>query len=131
MVVSLPNRRSYKRMLNYLSFCLSAAITGLFLSKPDLVIATSPQLLVGLSGWWLARIKRVPFVFEVRDLWPESLAAVGMGDPNSFLHRALGNIAGFLYRRCDRVVVVTAAFKDHLIAHWQMPPEKISIVENG
>ena len=118
-------------MLNYSSFCVSAAITGLFVSRPEVVIATSPQLLVGLAGWWLARAKRAPFVFEVRDLWPESLAAVGMGDPNSFLHRVLGRIAGFLYRHCDHVVVVTAAFKDHLIKYWRIPPEKISVVENG
>jgi glycosyltransferase involved in cell wall biosynthesis len=130
-LLPFPNRKAYERMLNYGSFCISAASIGVFVSRPDVLIATSPQLLVGLSGWWLARLKRVPFVFEVRDLWPESLAAVGMGDPNSFLHRGLGKIAGFLYRRCDRVVVVTPAFKDHLIKHWQVPPEKISVIENG
>ena len=68
-----PNRKAYERMLNYSSFCASSVSTGMFLSRHDVVIATSPQLLVGLSGWWLARCKRVPFVFEVRDLWPESL----------------------------------------------------------
>jgi glycosyltransferase involved in cell wall biosynthesis len=130
-LLPFPNRKAYERMLNYSSFCVSAASTGVLVSRPDVVIATSPQLLVGLSGWWLARVKRVPFVFEVRDLWPESLAAVGMGDPNSFLHRGLGKIAGFLYRRCDRVVVVTPAFKDHLIKHWQVPPERISVIQNG
>jgi len=130
-LLPFPNRKAYERMLNYSSFCVSAAITGLFVPRPEVVIATSPQLLVGLAGWWLARAKRAPFVFEVRDLWPESLAAVGMGDPNSFLHRLLGRIAGFLYRHCDHVVVVTAAFKDHLIKHWRIPPAKISIVENG
>jgi colanic acid biosynthesis glycosyl transferase WcaI len=130
-LLPFPNRKAYERMLNYGSFCISAAITGVLVSRPDAVIATSPQLLVGLSGWWLARVKRVPFVFEVRDLWPESLVAVGMGDPNSFLHRGLGKIAGFLYRRCDRVVVVSPAFKDHLIEHWQVPPKKISVIENG
>ena len=56
---------------------------------------------------------------------------MGMGDPNSLLHRSLARIAGFLYRSCDRIVVVTPAFKDHLIAHWHTPAEKISIVENG
>src|SRR5713226_1752041 len=126
-----PNRKAYERMLNYSSFCVSSASTGLFLSRPDLVIATSPQLLVGLSGWWLARAKRVPFVFEVRDLWPESLTAVGMGDPNSLLHRSLANIAGFLYRNCDHVVVVTPAFEDYLVEHWHTPRTKISIVGNG
>ena len=83
------------------------------------------------SAWWIARIKRVPFVFEVRDLWPESLVAVGMGDSNSLLHRALGRIAGFLYSRANRIVVVTPAFKDHLVKSWSIAPEKISVVENG
>jgi len=130
-LLPFPNRRTYERMLNYSSFCVSAASTGLFLSRPDVVIATSPQLLVALSGCWLARCKRVPFVFEVRDLWPESLAAVGAGKKNSILHRSLSKIAGFLYRQCDRIVVVTPAFEDHLVKYWRMPREKISVVENG
>jgi glycosyltransferase involved in cell wall biosynthesis len=130
-LLPFPNRKAHERMLNYSSFCASAASTGLFLSRPDVVIATSPQLLVGLSGWWLARWKRVPFVFEVRDLWPESLAAVGMGDGNSLLHQSLAKIAGFLYRRSDRVVVVTPAFEDYLVEHWRVPRAKISVIENG
>ncbi|MGA2376573.1 MAG: glycosyltransferase family 4 protein [Candidatus Sulfotelmatobacter sp.] len=130
-LLPFPNRRAYERMLNYSSFCASAASTGLFLTRPDVVIATSPQLLVGLSGWWLARSKRVPFVFEVRDLWPESLAAVGMGEANSLLHRSLARIAGFLYRHADRIVVVTPAFEDYLVKHWRVPREKISVIENG
>jgi glycosyltransferase involved in cell wall biosynthesis len=127
----LPNRRAYERMLNYSSFCLSSAATGLFLSSPDVVIASSPQLLVGLSGWWLAACKRAPFVFEVRDLWPESLAAVGAGGEKSLMHRGLAKIAGLLYRKADRVVVVTPAFKDYLVEHWQTPAEDISVIENG
>jgi colanic acid biosynthesis glycosyl transferase WcaI len=127
----LPNRKAHERIRNYLSFCVSAAISGLTLRKPDVVIATSPQLLCALSGWWLAFWKRVPFVFEVRDLWPESLAAVGAGSEGTLLHRTLGVIAGFLYRHADRIVVVTPAFKDHLIRYWNVPGEKISIIENG
>ena len=130
-LLPFPNRKAYERILNYSSFCVSSAITGVFLDQPDLVIATSPQLLVGLSGWWLARCNSVPFVFEVRDLWPESLAAVGVGSHNSLLHRSLAKIAGFLYRNCDRLVVVTPAFKKYLIEHWRVPEEKIFVVENG
>jgi len=126
-----PNHKALGRMLSFVSFCVSAVVSGLFLSRPDVVIATSPQLLVGLTGWWLARAKRVPFVFEVRDLWPESLSAVGMGNDKSILHRLLAKIAGFLYRQSDKVVVVTPAFKDHLVKHWSVPPEKISVVQNG
>jgi len=127
----LPNRKAHERIRNYASFWLSASVSGLGLQKPDVVIGTSPQLLVALSGWWLAWWKRVPFVFEVRDLWPESLAAVGAGREGSALHRTLGAIAGFLYRRSDHIVVVTPAFKDHLIEHWEVPAQKISVVENG
>ncbi len=127
----LPNRKAHERIRSYASFCFSSAISGLSLSKPHVVIGTSPQLLVALSGWWLARWMRVPFVFEVRDLWPESLAAVGAGGEGTLLHRTLGAIAGFLYRRANRIVVVTPAFKDHLTRHWNVPADKISIVENG
>ncbi len=127
----LPNRKAHERMRNYASFCISAALAGLGIERPDVIIATSPQLLVGLSGWWLAAWKRTPFVFEVRDLWPESLVAVGAGDENSLLHRTLGAIAGFLYKRATHIVVVTPAFKDHLVRVWKVAAEKISLVANG
>lgn len=130
-LLPLPNRKAHERMLNYGSFCISAAMREADIPHPDVVIATSPQLLVGLSGWWIALWKRVPFIFEVRDLWPESLSAVGMGEANSSLHRVLASVAGFLYKRASRVVVVTPAFREHLIKFWNLPGAKIAIVENG
>lgn len=130
-LLPFPNRKTYERVLNYSSFCFSAAGTGLFTERPEVVIASSPQLLVGLSGWWLARCKRARFVFEVRDLWPESLAAVGAGGPDSPMYRWLARIAGFLYRNSDHIVVVAPAFKEYLVQYWQVPPHKISVVENG
>jgi len=130
-LLPLPNRRGWERALNYSSFALSAAATGAFLPKADVVIGTSPQLLVGLSAWWIARRQGVPFIFEVRDLWPESLAAVGAGDPQSVLHRTLMRVAAFLYKNSDHIVVVTRAFKSYLAEHWAVPPNKISVVENG
>jgi len=126
-----PNRRSMERISNYSSFCASACLRGLFLERPDVVIATSPQLLVGLSGWWISRLKRCPLVFEVRDLWPESLLASGIGREDSLLIRSLERLASFLYRRCDRIAVVTDAFKDNLLTQRGLPAEKIDVVENG
>jgi glycosyltransferase involved in cell wall biosynthesis len=127
----LPNRKAHERMRNYASFCVSAALRGMAIPRPNVVIASSPQLLVGLSGWWIAFFRQLPFVFEVRDLWPESLAAVGVGNENSLLHHTLATVAKFLYERSDRIVVVTPAFKDHLIDRWRVPAEKIAVVENG
>jgi colanic acid biosynthesis glycosyl transferase WcaI len=127
----LPNRKAHERMRNYASFCVSAGVRGLMLPRPDVIIATSPQLLVGLAGWWLAFARQIPFVFEVRDLWPESLTAVGVGNEQSLLHRSLAKLAGFLYERADLIVVVTPAFREYLIDHWRVPAEKIAVVENG
>jgi len=127
----LPNRKAHERMRNYASFCISAALRGLTIPRPDVVIATSPQLLVALAGWWLSFARNLPFVFEVRDLWPESLTAVGVGKEDSLLHHTLAGIAGFLYERSNRIVVVTPAFRDYLIQHWHVPAERIAVVENG
>lgn len=127
----LPNRKPHERIRNYASFCISAGLRGLTLPRPDVIIATSPQLLVALAGWWLAFARKIPFVFEVRDLWPESLTAVGIGGEDSLLHRVLAKLAGFLYERADLIVVVTPAFRQHLIEHWRVPAEKIAVVENG
>ncbi|MEE8289947.1 MAG: sugar transferase, partial [Candidatus Tectomicrobia bacterium] len=126
-----PNRRAGERILVNGSYCASACLRGSFLPRPDLVIATSPQLLIGLSGWWISRLKGRPFVFEVRDLWPESLLASGIGRENSFLIRGLDRLASFLYHQCDRIVVVTEAFKENLARQRGIPEEKIDVIENG
>jgi len=130
-LLPVPNRKSIERILNYFSFCLSACITGMFLSKTDVIIGTSPQLLVGIVGWWLGKVKNVPFIFEVRDLWPDSIVASDVGSDETLLIRILRTISGFLYRKSDHIVVVTPAFKDDLVDNWEIEAEKISIVHNG
>ncbi|HEV2697304.1 MAG TPA: glycosyltransferase family 4 protein [Terriglobales bacterium] len=130
-LLPFPNRKAHERILNYSSFCLSACATGSFLPRPDIVIATSPQLLVGLAGRWISKIKNVPFVLEIRDLWPESLSAVGIGGEHSLLHRTLARVTRFLYREADHLVVVSPAFRERLIENWRVPAEKISVIQNG
>ncbi|MBN2569942.1 MAG: glycosyltransferase family 4 protein [Deltaproteobacteria bacterium] len=130
-LLPFPNRKAHERILNYLSFCLSASLTGSFLGRPDVIIASTPQLFVGLSGWWIGRIRKIPFVLEVRDLWPDSITASGMGREGSMPIRVIRAVAGFLYRSCEHIVVVTPAFQEDLVSKWDMPLEKISIVENG
>jgi len=127
----LPNRKSHERILNYSSFFLSSSAAASIMPRPDVLIATSPQLLVGLSGWWLSLLRSVPFVLEIRDLWPESITASGVGGQTSLLARLLSALSDFLYKRCDHLVVVTPAFKQDIINKYGIDPEKISIVENG
>ena len=130
-LLPLPNRKAHERILNYTSFFLSSCLTGTFLHRPDVIIATSPQPLTGLTGWWLARIKRRPYVFEVRDLWPESLTGIGMGTETALHIRSLRALSRFLYRSCDQVVVVSSALKEVIVGKWSIRPDKVSLVENG
>ena len=71
------NEGFFRRSLDYFSFGASSVIGGLFLPTPDVIVATSPQIFTALGACILAWIKRRPFVFELRDLWPDSIVAVG------------------------------------------------------
>ena len=98
--------------------------------RPDVLIATSPQFLVGVAGLWLSKLLRVPFVFEVRDLWPASIVAVGALPAGSAPVRALEVLEKTLYRAADRIVAVTDSFVDE-IASRGVDAGKIRVVKNG
>jgi Glycosyl transferase 4-like domain len=76
-----PNAGTLRRIANYVSYQASATWTSLRLPRPDVIVATSPQFFCGWAGVWASRIKRVPLVLEIRDIWPESIAAVGAMRP--------------------------------------------------
>lgn len=118
-----------KRILDYLSFMISATLVSLFVRRPDVVIGTSPQFFTACAAWAVAAFKRKPFIFELRDLWPESIKAVGaMRD--SVAIRFLERVEMFLYRRAARIVTVTHAFKETL-ARRGIDCSKIDVVTNG
>jgi len=125
------NKEFWGRILNYGSFAASALVTGaLKLKTADVVVATSPQFLVALSGFLLAKLLGAPFVFEVRDLWPASIVAVGALKEGSLLVAMLGVLERFLYRRAHHIVVVTDSCR-RLIAAKGIPESKISVSRNG
>lgn len=117
------------RTLDFLSFMLMGVLGGLLPRRPDVVVATSPQFFAAVGGWLLSVLRRKPFVFEVRDLWPASIAAVGVLRQSLFL-RLLEKVELFLYRRAARIVTVTHAFQDDLVARG-VPAKKIAVVTNG
>jgi len=117
------------RSLDFLSFMCNAMIAGIFQREPDVVIATSPQFFAAVGGWGLARLRGKPFIFELGDLWPASIAAVGAMNQNRFL-RLMERVELFLYRKSAAVVALTPAFKKDLVRRG-IPPEKIAVVING
>jgi glycosyltransferase involved in cell wall biosynthesis len=122
------NEGFLKRVLDYLSFALTSFIAGLRV-RADVIVATSPQFFTTLSGAALSLIKRRPWIFELRDLWPESIAALGAMRNSAALHW-LERLELALYRNATRVVPVTEAFRRNLIERG-IDPAKIGVVTNG
>lgn len=123
------NTKIVKRILDFLSFMIMGLIVGLFEKKPDVVVATSPQFFSAVAGWALGTIRRVPFVFELADIWPASIIAVGAMKENFFL-RQTEKLELFLYRQSACVVALTHAFKRNLIDRG-IDAQKIAVVRNG
>ena len=118
-----------KRILDYQSFMAMAILASPFVRDVDVVAGTSPQLFTTCAAYVVSRLKRIPFVFELRDLWPESIKAVGaMRDSPVF--RLLEKLELFLYRKATRIVSVTQAFRRNLAARG-IEPEKIQVITNG
>lgn len=122
------NQGFLKRVLDYISFAFMAFWAGLF-KKTDIIVATSPQFFTALAGGALGFFKRIPWIFEVRDLWPESIRAVEAMRTQRVLDW-LEKLELLLYRKATCVVVVTDAFKDNLIRRG-IKAEKIEVIKNG
>lgn len=123
------NKGFVKRTLDFASFMLMGALAGFFVKRPTIVVATSPQFFTAIAGWLVAFVRRRPFVFELRDIWPASLSAVGMGQSKTVIY-FLEKIELFLYRRASLIVSVTHSFKEDLVGRG-VDGGKIKIILNG
>ena len=123
------NEGFIKRIIDFISFMLSSLFFGLFTRKVDLVIGTSPQFFTVISAWALAKLKRVPFVFELRDIWPASITAVG-AMRGSWIINFLEKLELFLYGQADLIISVTHSFKLEL-QNRGVSADKIKVVLNG
>lgn len=123
------NEGFFKRTLNYLSYMCSTILVSLVLPKSHVVLSTSPQFFNGLAGYFVGRLLRIPWILEIRDLWPESIVAVG-AIRNPVIIKMLEWVERFAYRKADRIVPVTDAFKAYMLAKG-IEADKIVVVKNG
>lgn len=123
------NKGFAKRIIDFISYAKLAFFHGLFV-KTDVIIGTSPQFFTAVSARMLSFFKRKPWVMEVRDLWPESIAAVGAMKKDSSVYRMLEKIEHHLYRSADVVIPVTDAFKVYIDSVVKNP-SKVIVYKNG
>ncbi|SMO66570.1 glycosyltransferase family 4 protein [Melghirimyces algeriensis] len=118
-----------RRVLNMLSFAFLFLLKGLFRRRPDVLFASTPHLLTPLSGWILSKVKRCPFVLEVRDLWPDTLVKMG-GLKNPLMIKVLSGLERFLYKKANKIVVLTE-YQRKFIQSKGIDAAKISLIPNG
>ncbi len=123
------NEGFVKRTWNYIFYMLMAIMVTPFVGKADIVISTSPQFFNGLAGFFVSRLKRSPWILEIRDLWPESILAVG-AIKNKTVIKVLQYLEMFAYRKADRIVPVTNAFKTYMVGKG-IDEQKIEVITNG
>ena len=130
-VYTTPKRSSVRRILNYLSFTCTSTIAGLLTrQKFDIVLASSPPLFLGLSGWIIGLLRRIPFVFDIRDIWPEVAVEAGEFAPDGKVTRMAEWLAKFIYKRADHITPVTEN-KLKKLAETGVPTAKMTVVTNG
>lgn len=120
------------RLWGYFSFVFSALWAGLFKvkGKYDIILVTSPPLFIGITGYLLSKIKRKPFVFEIRDLWPESAIDTGVVT-NTMIIKLAYALEAFIYRKAKKINVLTPAFRKTLIEKKSVPEDKIIFIPNA
>lgn len=121
------HRSFFHRIISFFSFMFSSFFIGLGVKNVTVVWGTSPPIFQGWTAWLLSRLKGVPFLFEVRDLWPAFAVAVGVLK-NKFLIRLSEWLERFLYRHADEMVVNSPGFIEHI---QKRGAKKITLVENG
>lgn len=125
------NKSFIGRFWAYISFVFSTILAGLFyVGRCDVLICTSPPLTVGLTGWVLSRLKRIPLVFEVRDLWPETAIDTGVLT-NKWLIKMGYRLERLSYKSSNWVNVLTPAFEKALVEKKNVRPDRISMIPNG
>lgn len=122
------NKGFIKRIIDFISFSVTSFIAGLF-RECDIIVATSPQFFTALSGRTLSFFKRKPWIMEVRDLWPDSIKAVG-AMKESVVLKYFSKEEKWCYSSAKKIVVVTNSFKREIVKKG-IAEDKIFVIKNG
>lgn len=126
-----PNhdQSAIKRVLNYASFAASALVYGLFLARrADVMYAYHPPLTVGIAASLIRFFRRIPVVYDIQDMWPDTLRVTGMlSNPKAL--NLVAAVCRWVYRRVDRIVVLSPGFK-RLLVERGVPPAKVDVIYN-
>ena len=123
------SRSGFFRALNYLSFALSSALLGFWLvARPDVMFVYHPPLTVGFPAFVLSRLWRIPFVYQIQDMWPETLRATGMLHNETILS-GIARFAQWVYARATAICVISPGFRSNLVEKG-VAADKLHVISN-
>ena len=117
-----------RRMVNYITWMLSSMMASFLTPKSDVLYVWHPPLTVGVSAWVIAKLKRIPYVYDVQDLWPESALASGLMKPGRVVD-LLYRLSDWVYARAHRILVVSEDAKNYLASRG-VNPSKIMVAKH-
>lgn len=127
--IFVPRRRSgLGRMLNYLSFNLSSTLAGLFTGKQDVIFVMSPPLTIGVTAYLLGLVKRIPYCYNLQDIWPEAAVKLGMLRGRRLI-QFFARLERFIYRHSRKIFAISAEFEQNLIGKG-VAAEKVAVIPN-
>lgn len=125
-----PNKSAKARILNQISFMVSAALRGTFLTRPDVILVESHPLFVCLAAGWLKLVKRAPIVLNVSDLWPESAIATGMLKADSTIVKIAERIEKWAYQMSAHIVAMSQGWQAGILRVYPQP-DKVTLIRNA
>lgn len=124
-----PNKQSLLvRFLNYVSFNLLSTLAGLFSGPQDVILAPSPPLTIGFSAYIISLFKRIPYIYNVQDIYPDVVIKLGILT-TKWVIRFSRWLERFVYKRARHITVLSQGFKANLLAKG-VPEEKLTIIPN-
>lgn len=123
------HRSYFWRIISFFSFMFSSVWTALFVKDPDIIMGTTPQIFQALSAWFVASLRRKPFLLEVRDLWPEFGISMGV-ITNPIVIAPARWLENFLYKHATHILVNSPAYKEYLLGKG-VPEKKITFIPYG
>lgn len=130
-VYAHPHRTAVRRLVNYISYAMSALLAVPFVGRPDVVVFSSGPLFVAIPGLIAARVSGARLVMDVRDLWPERVVSIGGISRRNPVVIALRWLAHVAEKRADLVVAVTPSLMRRLLTDHGVPEHKVKFIPNG
>lgn len=133
--VRMKKKTTTMRLLNNLSFAVTSFFSSFAAGKADVVITTSPPLLVNVTGWLIAKMKHAKLIYDIRDIWPDVALEMGSFSRDSFYCRVFTKIANFMYKHADMITTVSHGKVEKIVKHTEILGDKackrVELVGNG